>query len=67
LVRGAARAAGKDDGTGIGELREFRGRIEVRDEAELADAADDELGILGAVIEDGDFLGGHEGEMTNAE
>jgi hypothetical protein len=52
---------------GIGELREFSGRIEVRDEAQLAHAADDELGILGAVIEDGDFLGGHEGEMTNAE
>jgi hypothetical protein len=39
----------------------------VRNEAQLADAADDELGILGAVIEDGDFLGGHEGGMTSAE
>ncbi len=67
FLRGAARAAGKDDGTRVGELRQLRRRIEVRDEAQLAHAADDELGILGAVIEDGDFLGGHEREMTNDE
>ena len=60
FLRRATRAAREDDGTGILQLRQFRRRIEVRDEAQLANAADDELGILGAVIEDGDFLGGHE-------
>ena len=60
FVRGAAWPAGKDDGTGALQFRQFRGRIEVRDEAQLADAADDELGILGAVVENGDFLSGHE-------
>jgi hypothetical protein len=57
FLRSAARAAGKDDGTRVRELSQLRRRIQVRDEAQLADAADDELGILGAVIEYGDFLG----------
>lgn len=60
FLRGTAWTAGKDDGSGVRELCKLSRWIEVRDKAELADAADDELGILGAVIEYGDFLGGHE-------
>ena len=55
----AARTARKDNGTGGLQIRQLRRRIQVRGKAELAHAADDELGILGAVIEDGDFLGRH--------
>jgi hypothetical protein len=32
----------------------------MRDKAEFANATDNELTVLGAVIEYGDFLGGHE-------
>ena len=59
LFRRAARTTGKDNGPGVLELGQFGGRVEMRDKAQLADAADDELAVLGSVIKYGNFVIGH--------
>ena len=65
LLLGAARAAGEDDPGGIGDVADLVQLIEARVVAEFADAADDELGVLAAVINDGD-LGAHAGGLRNS-
>lgn len=55
-VGGGFGAAGEDDGAWFAEVGEVFEGVEFGEESEFADAADDELGVLGAEVEDGDVI-----------
>jgi hypothetical protein len=55
----AAWAAREDDRSGVLQVNQFCRWIEMGNKTQLANAANDELAILGTVIEYGNFVVGH--------